>query len=233
MSLLAKVDYYGLSANGFEVESTSENKSAGFQAEARGEDGFLVAVEVGADRMAPAVNYVATSDVSIGSVVIGSVKTVDGKKIALGSLTITTSAGEPVRASASGSQIEDGGTAHCTATLSGITLSPLFHAQTFGLFTYANGQLTDSTLTVVGNIGLAECDGVIKASDLVGAQIRVSGTIIGVTDEGAIATPTITVGTPSGNVLQGVITQPLTQDNPNGDFPSYTFEIMFGLRADS
>ena len=72
----------------------------------------------------------------------------------------------------------------------------------------------------------------IKASDLVGASIKVSGTIIGVTDAGAIATPTLAVGTPSGNVLSGVITQPLTQENPNGDFPSYSFEITYGLKAD-
>lgn len=103
MSLLAKTDYYGLSSAGFEVESTSENKSVGFQAEARGPDGFLVAVEVGDDTLAPTVNYVVTSDASTGDIVIGSVNTVNGKKIALGSVTITTAAGEPVKMTASGS----------------------------------------------------------------------------------------------------------------------------------
>ena len=128
MSLLSKIDYWGLSASGFEVESTSENKAVGFTAEARGEDGFLVAMEVGGERVAPTVNYVATDNVDIESVVLGSVKTVLGKQLALGSVSITTGAGEPVRATATGSQIEDGGSAHCTATLSGISLSPLFHA---------------------------------------------------------------------------------------------------------
>lgn len=101
------------------------------------------------------------------------------------------------------------------------------------MFTVANGQLTDSTLTIEGNIGTADVDGVIKASDLVGAAIRVSGTIVGVSDAGAIATPTVTINTPSGNVLPGVMTQPLTQTNPNGDFPTYEFEITFGLKADT
>lgn len=139
MSLLAKTDYYGLASAGFEVESTAENKSVGFQAEARGDNGFLVAVEVGDDVLAPTVNYVVTSNATASGIVLGSVNTVNNKKIALGSVSITTAAGEPVRMSASGSQIEDNGTAHCTATLGSISLSSLFHAQDFGLFTVANG----------------------------------------------------------------------------------------------
>lgn len=236
MALLSKIDYYGLAGSGFVAESTSEGKTAGYQAEARGEDGFLVAIDVGPDRQAPTVNYVATSNATISSIVIGSVTTIgtgaDTHKVALGGVTITTSAGEPVRMTATGSEIEENGVAHCTATLTGISLSSLFHAQDFGLFTVANGQLTDSTLTIEGNIGTADVDGVIKASDLVGAAIRVSGTIVGVSDAGAIATPTVTINTPSGNVLPGVMTQPLTQTNPNGDFPTYEFEITFGLKAD-
>lgn len=76
MALLTKVDYYGLGGSGFEVESTSEGKTAGYQAEARGDDGFLVAVDVGPERQAPTVNYVATSNATLSSVVIGSVTTV-------------------------------------------------------------------------------------------------------------------------------------------------------------
>ena len=235
MSLLTKTDYYGLSSSGFEAESTSEGKTAGYTAEAQGPNGFLVAIDVGPDRQAPTVNYVATSSVSLASVVMGSVTTINNKKVALGSLTITTSAGEPVRATASGSQIEDNGTAHCTSTLTGITLSSLFHAQDFGLFTVTDGQLTNSTLSIEGNIGIAEVDGVIKASDLVGGSVKVSGTIVGVSNAGTISTPTITVGTPGSgsSVGTGVITQPLTQENPNGDFPSYSFEITWPLKADA
>lgn len=88
-------------------------------------------------------------------------------------------------------------------------------------------------MTVEGNIATAPVDGVIKASDLVGAQIRVGGTVVGVNDSGAIATPTVTISQPSGNVLSGHFTTPLTQENPNGDFPTYTFEIMYGMKADS
>lgn len=52
MSLKAKVDYFGLSAAGFEVASTSENRSIG-TAEAHGDDGFVVAVESFGEKIVP------------------------------------------------------------------------------------------------------------------------------------------------------------------------------------
>lgn len=232
MALLTKTDYFGLASNGFIVESTSENRSVGYTAEARSNDGFLVAIDAGGERISPTVNYIATDSASVGSIVMGSVNTVDGKAIALNSITITTGAGENAKMTASGQQIEDGGSAHCTATLNGITLDEPFHASTFGLFTVSNGQLTNSTLTIEGTTATAETDGVIRASDLVGASIKVSGTIVGVSDAGAIAKPTITLNAPSGNVLDGVLTQPLSEENPNGDFPQYSFEATWGMTAD-
>ena len=134
---------------------------------------------------------------------------------------------------ASGSQIEDNGVAHCTATCTGVTLSPLYHAQDFGLFTVSGGQLQSSTLTYSGDIGTAMVDGVIKSSDLIGAAITVTGTIVGVNNSGAISTPTVTINAPSGNVLSGIMTQPLSETNSNGQYPTYTFEAMWGVKADA
>jgi len=128
MALKTKVDYFGLSAAGFEVTDTAENRAAGYIAEARSDDNFLVAVDSNGEILKPTVDYVVTSEASLTGVVLGSVKTVEQKQIALGSVTIDTNAGKAPTMQASGSQIEDGGTAHCKATLAGITLSPLYHA---------------------------------------------------------------------------------------------------------
>lgn len=49
MALKTKVDYYGLSSSGWEVSDTSENRAAGYIAEAQGPDGFLVAVDTNGD----------------------------------------------------------------------------------------------------------------------------------------------------------------------------------------
>ena len=108
----------------------------------------------------------------------------------------------------------------------------MYHAQDFGLFTVSNGQLQSSTLTYSGDVGTAMVDGVIKSSDLIGASIQVNGTIVGVSDNGQIATPTVSLTTPTGNVLSGIMTQPLTQTNANGQYPTYQFTAQWGVKAD-
>lgn len=231
--LKQKVDYFGLSSSGFEVTDTNENKSAGYIAEARSDDNFLVVADAFGEIVNPTVDYIVTNNASLTSVVLGSVKTILGKQIALGNVSINTQAGQPPKMTASGSQIEDGGTAHCKCTCTGVTLSPLYHAQDFGLFTVSNGQLQSSNLTYSGDIGTAMVDGVIRSSDLIGAAIRVSGTIVGVSDSGQISTPTITISTPTGNVLPGIMTKPLSETNANSQYPVYSFEIMWGVKADS
>lgn len=231
--LKPKIDYFGLSASGFEVTDTAENKAAGYIAEARSNDNFMVAVDAFGEVIKPTVDYVVTNNASLSGVVLGSVKTIGGKTIALGNVTLNTNAGQPPTMQASGSQIEDGGVAHCKCTMQGITLSPLYHAQTFGLFTVNNGQLNSSTLTMEGDIGTTMVDGVIKSSDLIGASIKVSGTVVGVNSNGAISTPSITINAPSGNVLSGIMTTPLSETNSNGQYPVYNFECMWGVKADA
>lgn len=233
MALKEKVDYFGLASAGFSVSDTAENRQPGYVAEARGPDNFLVAVDSGAETVAPQVDYVVTSSASLANVVLGSVTTILTKPVALGSVSVSTQAGQPPKLTATGKEIESGGTAHCTATISGVSLSSLYHAQDFGLFTVSGGQLQSSTLDVSGDIATAAVDGVVKSSDLVGAAITVSGTIVGVDDTGKVSTPTVTLKTPGGNVLAGVLTQPLTETNPNGEFPTYTFTAQFGLKADT
>lgn len=100
------------------------------------------------------------------------------------------------------------------------------------MFSVSGGQLTQSTLTITGDVATTRVDGVIKSSDLVGGSIEVTGTIIGVNDAGAISTPSVTLSTPSGNVLSGVLTQPVSETNNNGEFPSYSFTARWALQAD-
>ena len=103
MALKTKIDYYGLSSSGWEVSDTSENRAVGYVAEAQGPDGFLVAIDANGEIVAPEVNYVATSTATLNSVVLGSVKTILGKKVALGGITINTSAGAAPTMTATGS----------------------------------------------------------------------------------------------------------------------------------
>ncbi len=92
------------------------------------------------------------------------------------------------------------------------------------------GQLTDSTLTAEGQVGTAEVDGVVKSSDLVGGKVTVTATIVGVGNNGGISTPTVALNAFCGKA--GMFTSPLSETNPNGDFPTYTFTAEWALSAD-
>ena len=94
MALKTKTDYFGLGGSGWEVDSTSENRAIGYTAEAQGPDGFVVAVDAGGENVNPEVNYIATSDATLASVTLGSVSTILAKKVALGGISINTSAGQ-------------------------------------------------------------------------------------------------------------------------------------------
>ena len=231
--LLPKVDYFNLSSAGWEAESTSENKSVGYLATAQGPDGFPVAIDAGGEIQEPEVNYIATKDAVLSNIVLGDVKTINGKQYMLGSITINTNAGQYPTMTARGKQIENNGTAGCRCRLDNeISVSHLYHAQNFGMFEVTNGQLNSSTLTINSDVGTAMIDGVIKSSDLVGGSITVTGNVIGVNNYGEISQPSVSITLEeSQSILSSCITQPLTQTNPNGDYPTYSFEIQYALKA--
>ena len=98
-----------------------------------------MAVESFGEKLAPQCEYVVTDSATLSGVVLGSVRTIDGKSIALANVSVTTKAGQAPTMQASGQQIENNGSAHCTCTLGSISLSGLYHAQDFGLFTVTGG----------------------------------------------------------------------------------------------
>ena len=129
---------------------------------------------------------------------------------------------------ASGSQVEDDIVlSSCTATLPGITVSGLHHAQTFGAFTYTGtgAHLTQSTWSAQCDISPAEKDGTMLAHDIVGGTVTVNGTI-------QVSDPSypVPVVTPASG---WTFTAPLTETNPDSNFPTYTFTITKYLSADA
>lgn len=70
----------------------------------------------------------------------------------------------------------------------------------------------------------------VKSSDLVGGKLTVNATVVGVSEFGSISVPDITINSYGGK--RGVITQPLSETNPNGDFPTYSFTAEWALEAD-
>ena len=129
---------------------------------------------------------------------------------------------------ASGSQVEanivEGS---CKATLPNITIGGLHHAQTFGAFQLsgAGAHLTQSTYSAQCDISTAEKDGVILAHDIVGGTVTINGTI-------QVSNPSYPV--PVLSVASGwTVTSPVSETNPDSNFPTYTFTITKYLTADA
>ena len=97
------------------------------------------------------------------------------------------------------------------------------------MFTLSAGQLQSSTCDINADLATADKDGTIVASDLVGGTVTINATLVGVDNSGNIATPTVSLNTYNGNA--GTFTQPLSESNPNGDYPTYTFTAVWPLRA--
>ena len=156
MSFKTKQDYYGLGAvTGLALTGTAENKSLS-TAEARGEDGFVVAVESFGETSAPSCDLVVKGDVTLGG---------------------------------------------------------------------TGAHLTSCTLEVAGTIATATKDGEIIAHDLTDVRMTVTANIQ-VSDS--------SYGAPSVTTASGwKITGPVSETNPDADFPSYTCQLTKTIAADS
>lgn len=225
MAFKTKTTHYDLGTiTNAVLVSVTENRSAS-TVEAKGEDGFVVASQVFGEKSAPSEEYAIKGDVTLTGIKMGSVKTVGGDSFALESITVTTSAGAAPTMSVSGQQVEDGAASGCTVTLPAVTVSGLHHAQTFGQFTVGGqgAHLTQSTLTITGTISTAEKDGETIAFDLTDCSMTITGTIQ--VSDASYGTPTVTA---SG----WVVTSPITETNPDSNYPTYSFTITKFLAAD-
>lgn len=221
MSLKQKTDYYGLTTldSNLVLVSTTENKSQS-TVEAQGEDGFVVAVESFGLRAAPTCEYVLKHDVDMSGIKMGAITAITGMgDFVLSSFEVSTQAGSAPTVSASGSQVEPNATTTCYAMLPAITIGALHHAQTFGAFTLsgAGAHLTQSTFSAQCEVSTAEKDGDILAHDIVGGTVTVSGTIQ--VSDPSYPIPTVT---PANG---WTITSPITETNPDSNFPTYTFTL--------
>lgn len=227
MAFKTKQDYYSLgNVAGLTLVATSENKSESI-AEAQGENGFVVATQTYGVRSAPACDYVITSNVELSGIVLGSVTAISSDNFCLGEITITTGAGQVPTLAASGSQVESG-TVHggCTCTMPTINVSKLHHAQKFGAFGINTGfgaHLTQCTFTAQCTVSTADKDGTPLAHDIVDGRCTVTGTI-----QCSTSPYTLPVIIPETG---WELTSPLSETNPDGDFPTYTFTLTRYLTA--
>lgn len=231
MALMPKTDPFGIADSNIVVSDTAENASIS-SAEARGEDGFVVAVEGFGERKNPTVNYIVVGDTSSKEIVLGEAVAISGEtenKMIPVSVSVSTSAGSAPTISVTGQSVPSAAVLSngCKCTVALDSLSALHHAQLLGgvTFTGTGAHLTDATWSAECEISNAEVDGVVKAFDITGGKETVTATIqVSGSSYGA---PTVTL--PTG----WAYTSPLSLTNPNGDFPTYTFTAEHPLAADA
>lgn len=176
-------------------------------------------------RAAPACDYIVTNNIDLSAITLGTVKQIDvlssNTNYCLGEVTITTAAGSAPTITASGSQVESGvAKSACTAKTPSVTVSRLHHAQNFGAFGLQAGfgaHLTQCTFTAQCTVSTADKDGTPLAHDIVDGRCTVTGTI-----QCSTSPYTLPVITPTNG---WEITAPLSETNPDGDFPTYTFTL--------
>lgn len=84
--------------------------------------------------------------------------------------------------------------------------------------------MTQSTLDATATLTTATKDGDVLAHDISEAMVNVNGTIQ--VSDSAYGIPTLSAAT------GWVITAPLTETNPDSDFPTYSFTVTKYLVAD-
>lgn len=104
-------------------------------------------------------------------------------------------------------------------------MTGLHHAQTFGAFTYGGtgAHLTQSTFTATCTINVASKDGVPLAHDITDGRLEVNGTLQ--VSDASYGTPTLSAASGWN------ITAPLTETNPDSDYPTYSFTVTKYLTA--
>lgn len=216
MAFLAKTDYFGLSGDALVCTASNDGASASV-AEAKGADGSVVAHEVYGEALAPSCDYLLKADWSAaaGAVGLGAVSSQGGKKIALGSVAISTSAGAAPTVAASGEQVEDGASGGCVYEVPAFSLPKTHHAHVlFGAFELSGEgcHLTAANYTASAGITKATKEGAVLAHDVGEGKIEVAATVV----QTGTAAPQLAAG-------EGwSVTSPLAMTNPDADYPTYS-----------
>lgn len=222
MSWDSKEDYCGL-AVADKLICKASNQNRGLQSlEKNGRLGQIAATKYFADVGAPNCDYTVAAALSLTSVKLGAVVAVDGKKYALQSVSVKTSAGSEPTFSATSQQVEDTATDATANTFAvpTLALSPDEIAQfLFTSFTLADDgaetstcELTECGAEISCTVGTSKVNGYPVASDVTGGKIVVSLSI----GQYGTAKPKVT---PADGWS---LSSPLTCSDPDSDMPSWT-----------
>lgn len=201
--------------------SSTENRSSQ-TAQAQDSKGDVVAEEIFGETSAPTCNYVIKADTQLGSLKIGKATGLDNK-YTVSSITINTSAGTPPTIEASGEEIPQSTHDDCWYNIPAATLEVCHHAQVlFNAFTLTGTgcYLTQANYVCSGDLTKATKNGETVSWDIANGQVKASLTIVAIGDGAPVVTPG----------ADWTITGPLTLDQADASYNSYTCELTMNLK---
>lgn len=223
MAFPAKTDYFGLAtslSSSLSLKNSSLNDSTNV-VEAQDEKGDVVAEEVLDPVASPSVTYEVKDDVDLDDITLGAVHTIgtgaSARAFAIESVSFNTAPATVPELTVSGQEVESGATTANSTTieLPSVTLKKWHDAQIIGSAFELSGTgcyLQGCNYTVRGDISKATVNGKCVAHDIQNGRIECQATIA----KTGTTAPTVTPAT------GWIVTSPLTIDEPDENYPTYT-----------
>lgn len=205
----------------WKVKSSTLNPS-GSTAECPDSNGDITHRDGFGEAIAPSAEYVLVSDVtSLPN--LGTVVTVDGKKVAIDKITIKTGKGTAPTATVTGKQVESNASTRRKYACGTISLTARHRAQDIlGMIGSSTpSTLTESTFEFSVDVTVADPKGAIEASDVSNGKVVASFTHT-VGDATAVTSPSVT-----GNAK--VVSQPVAKSSPENDYVTYNYAVTDSL----
>lgn len=174
------------------------------------------------ERIAPSAEYVLVDDTD-KLPALGTVVTIDGKKVAISSISVKTSKGEAPTATVTGTQVEDDAPTVRTYSCGDITLSARHRAQDIVGYhgSFMPSTINSSTFNFTCDVTLADPKGVIESSDCSNGKIEAQ--YEHVSGDGASITAPAVSGTAK------VVSAPAAKGNPENDYVTVSYSITDSL----
>lgn len=214
------IDYFNRDASPLKLKASSQAKTKKSK-EGMGVHGDIVARDVYGEVEAPSCDFevIAAAGLTLS---LGSVNTVDSVVYCLTGGQISAKAGEPHKVTLRGESLQSGATVSSTISTGAIALIKLHKAVALGACGTVGGtgcSLQECTLDITSKLSRATVAGTTVAHDISGGKMVAKLTIEQTED----TEPTFTAA-------EGwEITQPLSTDNPDEDYPKWTVEVTKDL----
>ena len=215
MSWETKTDYAGLAVANKLIAKASNLNKTGQYIEKHGQNGDYVATKAFGLRSAPTTEYVVADDISLTTIALGTVTTVDGKKYALESISFSTGADQEPTFTATSAEVASSASTKNKFVVPTLSLSPDQIAQIpFTAFTVGGTscELTGCSGEISCKVGTNDKNGDPLAHDVTNGHITLTLTIA---QYGETA-PTVTPATGWD------MSAPHTVNDPDSDFPEWT-----------